>query len=254
LRPFNGSWKIDALSHLQFTCEGSIGDEHENFSSTAAPGTGFTMRTPATVPWLAFNNATATATAGNDVQLDGLRTRFAPSVSYFGGPVGLAYQYYYERQEMQLNTTGRGSTIVYGVPLTGYDLLGSVLLTGETRTSYTQPLNILHPFDPLQGTGYGAVELAARVSRAAYDPIIFEPFVVGGTAKKPLTQSFANPIGNTSGATEMTLGINWYWNRYVKFQFNYEYDWFDQPVSLGSGPNNVVRQNSALLGRVALVY
>ena len=52
----------------------------------------------------------------------------------------------------------------------------------------------------------------------------------------------------------MTLGVNWFWNRYFKLQFNYEYDWFDQPVQLGPLPQNLLKRNDALLARVALVY
>ena len=140
------------------------------------------------------------------------------------------------------------------MPLTGYDIFATLLLTGETRTSYTQPLKIIHPFDPFNlSSGYGAVEIGASVSRVGYDPSVFEPFNIG-TAKAPVDVRLANPTGNSSGATELTLGLNWYWNRYFKMQFNYEHDFFDQPVQLGPLPQNLVKFNDALLARVALVY
>jgi len=34
----------------------------------------------------------------------------------------------------------------------------------------------------------------------------------------------------------MTLGYNWYFNKWVRMQFNWEHAWFDDPVQLGSSP------------------
>jgi phosphate-selective porin OprO/OprP len=249
VRPFNGSWYIEGLSRLQFTYEASVGVEHENLSANAAGGSGFTVRTPATVPWLVFNNSTT-----NAVQEDGPRTRLAPSASYFYGGLGMAGQYYFEEQQLQQNPSGTAAKVVYGVPLTGYDIFFTYILTGETRNSYTQPLKIIRPFEPWHlCQGYGAIEVGARLSRVGYDPVIFEPFNIG-TAKAPVLVRFANPTGNSSGATELTVGINWFWNRYFKIQLNYEHDFFDQPVQLGPLPKNLLKYDDALLARFALVY
>ena len=72
-RPFNGTWYVEGLNRLQFTFEGSFGIEDENYSANAAGGSGFTLRTPGTVPWLVFNNSTT-----NAVQEDGMRTAWHP--------------------------------------------------------------------------------------------------------------------------------------------------------------------------------
>ena len=40
----------------------------------------------------------------------------------------------------------------------------------------------------------------------------------------------ADPTKYSSGATEMTLGLNWYLNRWVRAQLNWEHVWFDDPV------------------------
>jgi len=64
----------------------------------------------------------------------------------------------------------------------------------------------------------------------------------------------ANPIGNSDGATELTLGVNWYWNRFFKIQFNYEHSWFDQSVQLGPAAKNLIKFDDALLTRFALVF
>jgi hypothetical protein len=54
-----------------------------------------------------------------------------------------------------------------------------------------------------------------------------------GTAKKRLRAQLANPVGNTDGATEVTLGANWYWNRYFKIQFDSNMISLTSPSSWG---------------------
>ena len=90
-RPFNGSWEVSWLKRLQFGIDATTGVEHDNFSQNAAGGTGFQLKTPATIPWLTFNNTAATAT-GTDVFEDGLRMRIAPSIAYFIGGLGMDAQ------------------------------------------------------------------------------------------------------------------------------------------------------------------
>lgn len=262
VRPFNGSWYVPALNRLQFTMEGTVGIEHENLSKTAAANTnagGFTLATPGTIPWLVFNN-NSSAPNGNppigDPIADGLRTRVAPSVSYFYGSLGLVGQGYFQHQDYQLSAaTAQSSNLIVNVPTTGFDVFGTYLLTGEPKLSYSSAINPFHPVDPYNffRSGYGAWEIGARVSRLQYGSEIFQVFNAG-TIQKPQLLQMANPVGNTDGATEMTLGVNWYWNRFFKIQFNYEFDWFDQAVQLGPNKFNLIKSDDALLVRFALVF
>ena len=58
----------------------------------------------------------------------------------------------------------------------------------------------------------------------------------------------------SQGATELTVGFNWYLNKYVRLQFNYEHDWFDQPVQLGPGASGRVKDQDTLLTRLQLNF
>jgi len=41
-----------------------------------------------------------------------------------------------------------------------------------------------------------------------------------------------DPTKYSSGALETTVGFNWYWNKWVRAQFNWEHARFDDPVNL----------------------
>lgn len=188
---------------LEFGVSGGTGVENEPINPSS-------LTTPATVTWYTYK-------AG--VLADGLRTRLSPELSYYYGGLGFAAQYYKEQQEMQL---AAGSPTV-NVPFEGYYFMGSYLLTGEERTEYTQQIDPLRPFDPhCICCSPGAWELLFRVSRLEVGQ---QAFLAGGG----LAAATASP-----GATETTLGVNWYLNKWVRSQLNWEHAHFDTPLTLNS--------------------
>jgi phosphate-selective porin OprO/OprP len=232
VRPFvESEW----LRGLQLGISGGTGVEDEPISPNP-------LRTPSTVPWLTFNANT---------RANGLRDRLSPEVVYFHGGLGLAAQYYREDQRMSPAFAGPGSQFVLDVPITGFYVLGTYLLTGEPRTMYSMPVKPLRPFSPLHGCeGIGAWELVGRVSRVNLGEQVFEPLPVSRTARVTL----ANAAVSTRGVTEMTLGFNWYLNAWVRVQFNWEHDWFDSPLRLGPGPSGLLTQQDALLTRLQFIF
>ncbi len=232
VRPFAGA---PGLGTLQFGVSGSVGTEQEAVSPTP-------LRTPLTVPFFAYNST---------VRADGLRWRYSPEVSYFHGPLGLAAQYFRMEQDLQPTNTGVGQKYILDVPYTGFYVLGTYLITGEDRTTYSMPIKPLRPFDPchpLQGTG--AWELVARVSRLNLGDQVFEPLPISRTS----SISLANPALYTRGATESTVGFNWYLNAWVRMQCNWEHDWFDSPVTLGPGPSGRLLHQDVLVTRLQFIF
>ena len=75
-------------------------------------------------------------------------------------------------------------------------------------------------YDPKSGQ-WGAFELAARLSQVHADR---DAFRLG----------LADPTASASNAHAYTLGLNWYLNRAVKAQFNYERTVFDRSIKFGS--------------------
>jgi phosphate-selective porin OprO/OprP len=210
VRPFNDDdW--DVLRHLQFGISGSEGIEYEAMSPTS-------LKTPATVPWLVF-------TTGDVAK--GERTRLSPELAYFYHSFGFASQYYHEEQK--LATTAAGTA--FRVPFDGYYVLATYLLTGEERHEYTQQIDPIRPFGiATPFASPGAWEAVFRVSRLEVGSEIF-------------TDHLADPTKYSSGALESTLGFNWYWNKWVRAQFNWEHARFDDPVkfpaALNPAPNPV---------------
>jgi phosphate-selective porin OprO/OprP len=235
IRPFNSPEMWGILQGLQLGMSATTGKEEEAFIPT-------TLRTPATVPFFNFNPG---------VRADGIRERYSPEVVYFHGPLGIAAQYYYEEQRLRPVFSGPGSQFLLDVPFTGGYVMGTYLLTGEERTTYSAPVDPLSPFDPCHPlAGTGAWELVARFSKLDLGAEVFQPLTTGRTT----TISLANPNGNSRVASEITLGFNWYLNRWVRVQFNYEHSWFADPVRLGPTPRGLVDHQDALLTRLQVIF
>ncbi|HEV3146584.1 MAG TPA: porin [Gemmataceae bacterium] len=201
-RPLNCDVFAPWLRLLQIGMSFNSGDDVE----AASPGS---FKTPLGVPWFTYLAGTLQ---------NGWRNRYSPEVSYFFGPLGFASQYLTETQMLR---AAAGAPVM--VPMQGYFALATLLLTGETRTTYSAPVVPVSDFDPSHPFACpGAWELVVRTSRLVVDPIAFQPGV----------NRLADPTKNSGGATELTTGFNWYLNTWVRVQFNWERAWFDQPVPL----------------------
>src|SRR5262249_21391674 len=99
-----------------------------------------------------------------------------------------------------------------------------------------------NPCDPFHCCG--AWELVARMSRLEFGNQIFAPGLL----------NLADPTKFSKGATEMTLGFNWYLNAWVRMQFNWEHAWFDEPVRLGPGPQGLFKESDALGTRFQIIF
>ncbi|MBI1914450.1 MAG: hypothetical protein HYS12_06885 [Planctomycetes bacterium] len=235
VRPLNDPEFWPVVRGLQLGVAGTIGIEQEPVSPT-------TLRTPGTVPWFQFNST---------VRADGLRRRLSPELVYFYKGLGFAAQYFYQEQRLRPTFSGAGSQFVLDVPFRGFYVLSTLLLTGEERTTYSQAIMPLRPFDPCHPlTCPGAWELVARTSRLTISDEVFEPLPPGRTTFLNL----ADPTRYSNGATELTLGFNWYLNAWVRMQFNWEHAWFDDPVRLGPGPGGLLRHQDSLLSRLQVIF
>jgi hypothetical protein len=190
--------------------------------------------TPSTIRWLTFNPT---------VRASGLRNRYSPEFVYFWRSAGFAFQYMNEIQQVtpSLATIAK---VRENVNSEGFYVLFTWLLTGEERVAYTE-LTPHHPFDPCHPIcNPGAWEFVIRTSRLRLDRGIFTPG----------PNQLVNPVGNSSGATELTTGFNWYLNTYVRMQFNWEHAWFDDAVQFGSGPASFHKESNALMTRFQIIF
>ena len=74
-------------------------------------------------------------------------------------------------------------------------------------------------FDPRVG-GWGALELAVRYGELTVDDAAFD-------------DGFASADASAKKLGTLTVGLNWYWNRVVKLQLNYERTSFEGGAAAG---------------------
>jgi phosphate-selective porin OprO/OprP len=143
---------------------------------------------------------------------NGERRRIVPQLNYYVGPFGLMGEYIDSKQAVRKGTTRAD------LSNTGWFLQASYLLTGE-KAGYRSPTPA-KPFDPSKHQ-WGAWELAARYAKVNVDN---DAFRLG----------LADPAASASDARAFTLGINWYLNKALKAQFNWERTDFNRRIKFGT--------------------
>jgi phosphate-selective porin OprO/OprP len=231
-RPFGDPDGCDMLRHLQFGISGGWGVEDEAINSTDL-STPQVLKTPATVQWYSYKSG---------ILADGLRTRLSPELAYFYHSLGFAAQYYHEEQKIAPST----AVAAQNVDTDGFYVMATYLLTGEERFDYTQQIDPIRPFNPhCAACSPGAWELVFRVSRLDMD-------------KGVLASTLAAPGVWSSGATESTFGVNWYLNKWVRTQLNWEHAWFDDPIAplaaAISKANPAYQHQDTLYARAQIIF
>jgi phosphate-selective porin OprO and OprP len=147
---------------------------------------------------------------------DGFRKRFTAHGYYYGGPVGLLGEYVADYEPVALRGT---HTLLRNQ---AWQLALSAVLTPGDQPTY-KGVAPRHPFDLDAGT-WGAVELAARYSELRIDDDAF-------------TAGVASVMTSIRRARAGTLGLNWYLNKYIKLQVDYEATGFTGGVASGNRPS-----------------
>ena len=227
VRPFRDFGLPDFVEPLQIGVAGTYGEDDGVLQPTV-------VRTPANVPWFTF---------ARGVRPDGRRARCSPELAYIYGPVMVLAQYYREWQVLRAPAgSGRRSADV-DLNARGYYVLATCLLTGEERTSVSQAIIPLSPFEPHAGHyGFGAWELLGRVSRLEFD------------SDDPAAIRLVDPARTAERATEFLAGVNWYVNQFVRFQFSWEYARFSNRVRLGPGPAGLLDRQNSFIVRTQIIF
>lgn len=199
------------LKGLGFGFGGSYGDERGTTTSI--------YRTYGMSTWFTYNGG---------VTASGLRARIEPQAYYYVGPFGLMAEYAQDEHSLNRFATVGASPFKRLINRTdtftdtGYMAQASYLLTGEDSAyGWIKPYR---PFDPRHGT-WGAWEVAARISNVAADTRQFQ-------------LGFASPNVSAQTATEFALGINWYLNANIKWQFDYANTYFDGGAGTAAVPKD----------------
>ena len=108
------------------------------------------------------------------------------------------------------------------LPIRSYYVAAGYFLTGETVTSRNE-IKPLRNFDLRPGQrGPGAWELGTRYDWLGLGPQVF-------------TAGLADPNLWTNRVATVDVGLNWYWNPYLKVAIFWEHAEFGQPVLYAPG-------------------
>jgi phosphate-selective porin OprO/OprP len=116
------------------------------------------------------------------------------------------------------------------VPVTGYHVAAAYFLTGEevARRTTVEPLR---PFRIRPGEfSPGAIEAFVRYSELEVGREVF-------------TGGFSDPEESSRSARMVDVGVNWYWNRFVKWYVDWQLPYFGSPVLVNE--LNGLRRTSA---------
>lgn len=160
------------------------------------------------------------AASPNSTIANGERLRISPQAFYYYKSFGLLSEYVGETQDVS-RTLGSGASALTrraALKPDSWQLMATYLVTGDDASFGTvvpkRPFAIGEP-------GWGALELAARVSELSLDSGTF-------TDVKGIVDSwFADPTAQASKAIAWTLGANWYLTQNVEWVLNYTTTRFD---------------------------
>ncbi len=195
-RPFNESG-ADALRGLGFGVAGTYGNQE---------GSGLISKykSPGQQQFFAYRTGDGTAAKPN-VVADGAHWRVTPQGYYYWGPFGLFGEYVISNQRLRRDA---GGPTFARIQNSAWQVAFSYTLTGEENS--WKSLTPKKPFNPTQG-GWGAWQAAVRFGQFDVDDQIFSPGL-----------NLADSATSASGATSWAVGLNWFLNKNVKVNFDYE--------------------------------
>lgn len=172
------------------------------------------------------------------LRINGPVERYEGEFTYITGPFAMRGEYVQLQQqrydEGSETPGGLGFLNIPGIGAKAWNVGTTYLLTGEKRPENGTP-RVRHPlFGPdtpggKGGRGYGAWELAARYSgiQANAPAANFYGYYTPGFVPQ-----------YDDHTDEISFGVNWYMNYWVKYQFNVNIDQLHQPSTTGQLPQN----------------
>jgi phosphate-selective porin OprO/OprP len=206
----------EPLGRLFIGAASTFGRDYGNPTNTALtnPASTPAYKTPGQINDFTYIAAAAgtTATYANTVVANGPHNRYGAFLYEALGPFSLLGEYYLSNQEV--GRAGFPNVVVHN---RAYQAQATFVLFGA-KASYDF-VHVETPVDPSAGH-FGALELAARAGHLDIDTDAFP--------------NYASPKSSVRGATEVTLGANWYWSDNAKFVINWDHTEFQGGASTPS--------------------
>jgi phosphate-selective porin OprO/OprP len=209
--PFKGD-PYSPLANFGFGIGGTTGKQR------GIPGTATTPAVPQ-LPAYRTMGQQVFFNYGSDVVARGRRSRIAPQLYYYVGPVGVLAEYIQTQQKV-LKGTDTALLKHQAWQVAAYLVLGGKPLFEGTYVN--------HPFDPGKGT-LGALELGLRYGQLDIDDATFP--------------TYADAKRSASKDSSAGVVLNWHWSRNLKLSFSYDHSWFQGGAASGDRtPENVLIQ------------
>ncbi len=157
-----------------------------------------------------------------DFYVNGRRLRIGAEASWAPGPYSISAEYLRSSEQRLGQGVGNEQGPDNDLPPivgTGWYVAATWAVTGEKKEGGIKPKR------PLFQGGIGAIEIGARFEKLG--------FASTGADTEPQSKSTRAANVRRNAERAITVGVNWYWNRWVKLQFNGIRESIDDP---GRGP------------------
>lgn len=164
------------------------------------------------------------------VNANGKRARIHPQLFWRFSQLGLIMEF---AQTLQHITSGPISPTAQKLPLRQMNKANQIQLiynvTGENASLYDMAPN--REFNFNDKGSYGALQLVFRLTGLHVDSSVFNDYHVN---KDIVTYVYADPRISISQANSWSFGLNWYWNKNIKFSAEYAQTAFTGGCSTGA--------------------
>lgn len=191
------------------------GNQIAFLNGAGEPTTNSEFVTSTGIPFFTYNDG---------LLADGVRTRVAPHLFWYGRFSVVAEAMTFSRVLSDGVTTGRSTQRGYYVNLS-YWLTGERDFQGNGFQGYASVAPI-RPWRPSRGEyGPGAWQIAAQWSE-----------LNAGTGD--FARGFVDPATSTNRLGQLMTGLNWWPNRYTRLTFNYVWSGLNRPIPI-NGPEPI---------------
>jgi phosphate-selective porin OprO/OprP len=170
-----------------------------------------------------------------NVIANGLRNRIHPQAVWSYGPLGIIGDWTQTNQTLALfDNINQTYPFLSTQQRNNASMISFIynLTQEEFNLFHLIPNNNFHIFKKHE---YGALQLVLRLSQLNLDPSVFQPtYSQTIDGQEYIFHYFVDPRTSIQRANSISIGLNWYWNQYLRFTFEYDQSSYVGGCSTGS--------------------
>jgi phosphate-selective porin OprO and OprP len=178
------------------------------------------------------------------VTANGLRSRIHPQAVWSYGPFGIIGDWTRTLQTLSLYDNNNDMNSDQSTRQSN-----SAAMISFIYNLTQEEFNLFHlipnnHFKLFQKNQYGALQLVFRLSQLNLDPSVFQSkFSEMINGQEYIFYHFVDPRTSIQQAKSWSIGLNWYWNQYLRFTFEY-----DQSSYLGGCSTGAMNPSNGTIG------